>query len=386
MTTTTSRMTSRERILAAMRREEVDHVPCAVHFNPLTEPQRVGYRWQFPFGPSDRERCEYCLEVLGIDAFVHLSVPIENPAPGVSCRVWMEGDVIHKAYSTPAGTLHGSVRYDSSWPHGFDIPFFSDHLIGHAVEHWVETEQDVAALKCVLRPPEDRQTLERTRFEAMEKKRLADRLQIPIISSGGKGLTGAMQLVGASEVCLMAAEKPEVLHAWLEYEHGLNLRTIELAAELGAHIISRNGFYETADFYGPAMLEDFLGDRLRREARATRALGLASSYTAHTGLMPILDYLATLEFDCLFGSDIAFHDMDVVRFRDRLHERFSFWTGPSSTYHIWKSAEATRAAVRRCFEVFGPRGFILGPAVSVHSIMPWENAVAMIDEWKKLAL
>jgi len=369
-----------------MRRQEVDHVPCAAYFNPLTDPQRVGYRWQFPFGPSERERCEYCLEVLGIDAFVTLSIPLENPAPGVSATVWMEGDVIHKAYETPAGTLHGAVKYDESWPHGFDIPFFSDHLIGHAVKHWVEDERDVAALKYVLRAPTDRQALERLRFEAREKKRLADRLRIPIIAACGMGLTGGMHLVGAEEICLMVVERPGVLHAWLEYEHGLNLRTIELAAELGAHVISRNGFYETGDFYSPKMLEALLGRRLRGEARAARELGLASAYTAHTGLMPILDYLATLEFDCIFGPDIATHHMDPVQFRDRLADRFSFWTGPSSTHHIWKSADATRQAVRLCFDVFGRRGLILGPAVSVHSIMPWENALAMFDEWRKLSL
>ena len=59
--------------------------------------------------------------------------------------------------------------------------------------------------------------------------------------------------------------------------------------------------------------------------------------------------------------------------------------GPGSTYHIWKDdPELTRGAVRQCFEVFGRRGLIITPCVSVHSIMLWQNALAMIDEWKKL--
>ena len=61
-------MTSRERMLAALRRQPVDYPPCAPWFNPLSEHQRVGKRWQFPWGPSERERCEYSKNVLGVDS------------------------------------------------------------------------------------------------------------------------------------------------------------------------------------------------------------------------------------------------------------------------------------------------------------------------------
>ena len=87
---------------------------------------------------------------------------------------------------------------------------------------------------------------------------------------------------------------------------------IPRVCELGADIIWRNGFYETADFYGPEMLERFLGDRLRREAQAARAGGMLVNYTVHTGVMPILDYLAGLPMDSLFGIDIAFEGVDLA--------------------------------------------------------------------------
>ena len=384
MTSSISKMTSRERVLAAMKREPVDHVPCLIHFNPLSAPQRAGYRWHFPWGPSEREKCEYCLDELGVDAFVRVGIPRENPAPDVTSRVWMEKNVIHKVWSTPSGDLQAAVRYDEKWPCGFDIPFFSDFLIGHSVTHWIETEQDVECIKHILRPPEDEGALAAMRFNSMESKRLADRLQLPSVASVGFGLTGGMHLIGATEICLMALEKPEIVHAWLEYEHQLNLKLLYIAADMGTDIVNRNGFYETADFYSPAMLEDFVGERLRAEVRAIREAGMVSTYTINTGVMPILDYLATLGFDNLFGIDIAFHGMDLAKLRASQGDRCSYWIGPSSTYHIWKDAELTRAAVRQCFEVLGRRGLIIGPGVSVHSIMPWENALAMIAEWKKL--
>ena len=43
-----------------------------------------------------------------------------------------------------------------------------------------------------------------------------------------------------------------------------------------------------------------------------------------------------------------------------------------------------RQAVRDVFAAFGKRGLIIGPCPSAHSIMPWQNTLAMVDEWKKL--
>ena len=40
--------------------------------------------------------------------------------------------------------------------------------------------------------------------------------------------------------------------------------------------------------------------------------------------------------------------------------------------------------VRECFDTLGRTGFILGFAVSTHGIMPWQNTLAAVDEWRKL--
>ncbi|NLJ34992.1 MAG: hypothetical protein GX358_01955 [candidate division WS1 bacterium] len=43
-------MTSRERVLRAMRRQSVDYVPFSPSFNALSDAQRRGKRWSFPWG------------------------------------------------------------------------------------------------------------------------------------------------------------------------------------------------------------------------------------------------------------------------------------------------------------------------------------------------
>lgn len=378
--------TSRERMLAALRRQPVDYVPCCPWFNPLSEHQRVGKRFQFPWGPSDRERCEYAVRELGVDAIVAVGVGGYEHGPGVSSRVWFEDGYIHKVYETPAGQVSSTVRYDDRWPHGLDIPFYTDFNPGHASKFWIESEQDLECFSHILRPMQSEGAIERQRFAADEaRRRIAEPLGLATYASCGLGLTGALHVFGPTNVCLLAAEKPEWLHRYLELDHRVNLRTIELALDLGVDILGRNGFYETCDFYSPRMLEGFLYDRLQAETRLIHEGGAVETYTVNTGVMPMADYLRRLDVDCLLSVDIAFHDMDLPRFHEAMEGSKSYWTGPSSSYQLQeKDPEVTRQAVRTCLEVFGKTGFILSPAPSAHSIMPWENTLAMVDEWKRL--
>ena len=382
----TESMNSRERLLAALTREPVDYVPCVVAFNPLSEVQRRGRQWQFPWPAhaSGQQQLTYQVEQLGLDQAVATGASACRAAPGVESKVWLERDILHKVYATPCGEVHASVRYSDMWPHGQDIPLFSDFNIGHYVEPWLQTEADLACLKQLRVLRDLGEVVEGARGSVAAAKALADRYGLATIAHAGAGLTGAMHLCGAQQLCLMTVEQPELVDAYLEHEHQITLRTLEALGELGADIVRRNGFYETADFYGPAMLERFLGPRLRREAALAREAGVLTSYTVHTGVMPILDYLAALPMDSFFGIDIAFKGVDLPLVRQKLSPTKSLWIGPSSTFHLWQGPDATRQAVRDVFDVFGKTGLILSPGVSSHSIMPWESTLAMIDEWRKL--
>lgn len=379
-------MTSRERILAAISREPVDYVPCCGFFNPLSPVQRVGHTWNFPW-PEDasaEEKVRYQVETLGLDQVVSVGVGVTRQADGCSSEIRLDGDVLHKTFTTPAGELHAAVRYNELWPHGEDIPFYSDFNIGHYVEPWLQTEADLDSLRQLqtLRPTDE--IVAGAQASVSASKAWANRFGLATSGSAGMGLTGAQHLFGAADLCLMVIDNPELVDAYLEHEHQINLRAIEALGKLGVDIARRNGFYETADFYSPAMLDRFLTRRLNAEADAVREAGMVTAYTAHTGIMPILDYLADLTVESIFGIDIEFGDMDIRQARDRLGDRKAFWIGPSSTHHIWKGPEPTRQAVRDVFECFGDTGLILSQGVSSHSIMPWESTLAMIDEWRRL--
>ena len=377
-------MTNRERILAAMRRDDVDHVPCAIIFNPLRPVFRKGHTWNFPWSEdaSQEEQIAYQVEQLGLDQVVGLYIDLCRPVREVTSRVWLEGDVLHKTYTTSAGELHAAVRYNDLWPHGKDIDFYSDFNIGHFVEPWICNEADLACFRQVRALSDTAEVMQVARALFARAKRLADRYELATFASAGAGLSGAMQLFGSTELCLMTLENPALVDEYLEYEHQINLRTIELLGDLGVDILGRNGFYESADFYSADTLERFVGKRLRVEADFSKARGMLTRYTINTGVMPILDYLTGLTTDSLFGIDIAFEGVDLRAIRDRLAPGKSFWIGPSSVYHTWQGPEPTRQAVREVFNVFGKRGLILAPCVSAHSIMPWESTLALIQEWR----
>lgn len=383
---THNRMTSRERLLAALRHKGVDYVPCCASFNPLDETLRKGHTWNFPWPPEAtlEEQLGYQVEQLGLDQVVSVGVNLCRPVSGVESRVWVDDGILHKSYCTPAGELHASVRYNENWPHGRDIPFYSDFNIGHFVEPWIENEVDLECFTNVVRLCDTRKVLEKTKEEAKRAKQLAERYRLATQADVGMGLSGAQHLFGATQLCMLTVDNPDLVDAYMEHEHRINLRTIEVVGDCGIDIVSRNGFYETADFYGPDMLERFVAPRVRREAEAARAAGMLSSYTLHTGLAPILDYLATLTVDSIFGIDIAFKNLDLDAVKRTLCGNKSLWIGPSSTYHLWQGPHATRDAVRKVFSVFGKTGLVLSPCVSAHSIMPWESTLAMIDEWQKL--
>lgn len=381
-----TQMTSRERILAALRGQEVDYVPCCACFNPLSEVQNRGHTWNFPWksGAPPEKALDIQVRELGLDQVLVASVDLCKQAPGVDVSVVLDGDVLHKTYDTPVGKLHAAVRYNDMWPDGKDIHFHSDFNIGHCVEPWIQTEQDLECLKLVRQLSDATDVLAEAKVSVGRTLALAKKYDLATMAFVGSGMTGAMGLFGVNELCMLTIEDPDLLDAYLEHEHQINVRTIEVLGSLGVETIRRNGFYETTDLYSPDTLRRFLSRRLSKEADAAHAAGMLTSYTVHTGLMPIVDYLADLNFDSFFGVDIAFKNTDLRVLHSALTPAKTFWTGPSSTFHLWNGPDATREAVREVMGVFGNRNLILAPCVSAHSIMPWESTLAMVDEWKKL--
>jgi len=379
-------MTHKERILAALGKEETDYSPCVVYYHTVSKIIQGNRQITAPWGIAPiEEKIKYSVETLGISQIVDFNLCRRRIHKDVKEKVWTENNLLYKSYDTPAGTVRACVKSDLYWTHGKDIPLSTDWTANFQ-EAWIENEQDLECMKYLFIPWEPTsEEYVKLKEDFKKAKDFANKYQLPIAVAGGQGLTLGLQLFLPEKLCFKTVENPELVRAFLEMEHRCNMKTIEVAGDIGVDIIKRNGFYETSDFYSPKMLQEFVGDLISDEVQITHQGGMKMLYTAHTGVMPMLDYLSNLDIDCIFGIDIAFPGVNLDKIKDKLFGKKSLFIGPSSTHHLWNpDPKVTRNAVRKVYETLGKTGVILGPCVSMHNIMPWENLLVMIDEWKKL--
>jgi uroporphyrinogen-III decarboxylase len=243
----------------------------------------------------------------------------------------------------------------------------------------------VACLEHILLPPRTAEQVEQVRDAFRASKTVADRLQVATLATVGSGLTTALWMFGATELVLLTMDNPGLVERYLALDHRWTLQMIEILIDCGVDVIQRTGFYETCDYYSPALLERLIGKALREQIELTHQGGRPFSYLLYSGLAPMLDYLTGFDFDCLSSLDIAFDSIDIAAVNAKLGDRKSFWTGPSNTFHMYADdPEMVREAVRKVFAVFGKTGLVISAVSSVHPMMPWENTLAMLDEWRKL--
>ena len=138
----------------------------------------------------------------------------------------------------------------------------------------------------------------------------------------------------------------------------------------------------SGDFFSPKLLESLLDITLTEEISLVHQANSVIGYTILTGYTPLTLRLGRLGFDCIMTPDPYFEGEDPKALVRDAGEA-SFWTGPSDTIHMpWDNQDAVKQAVRSTFEILGKEGLILSPCSSAKAPHPWENVLAMIDEWK----
>jgi uroporphyrinogen-III decarboxylase len=292
--------------------------------------------------------------------------------------------VLRKEIRTPGGPLTAAIRVTDDLEHPEDIPLNSDWNVSRFVKPWLETMEDVERYRYVQMPPSDR-AIAGAREAFAARKKVADRFGVITYASCGMGLTSGLQLFGAEQAIALSMDRPEILSRFLEIEHEATMKRAEVLADLKADVICRNGFYETMDFWSPGQVRELLVPLLKREIAAMRSGGAAVTYTVCTGIMPMLDILAELDFDAYNSIEPVLTGQDMTVVAQKLCDRHAIWGGVSGPIQIGEGTpEIARQAVRDAFRLFGPRGLVLNAVPSIRAHWPWENALAMFDEWRKL--
>lgn len=363
-----------------MRGQDVDYMPCSIYFNANLKV--AGYdlgTWQ------DRARLQMDL---GADP-VHPFGLSPGGSPDVKTLVWDEevagesGLIRFKEYQTPSGTLRMGVHCTEEWPLGPDLPW-GDHSAGSIYEPLIKTPEDVDAFEYVWRVPVQAD-VDAIRGSINEMVDFTKKHDLPLQGYAGGGLATLMFVMGAQNAVMFAVDYPEAFKRLAEIDSRANIERIRLSAKAGADILKRFGGYEMCNFYNPSIFRDVVMPLLKKEVAAAHDAGVLIFYRVVSGMEPLLDDIAAIGFDCIEGGEPKLSNCSLEKWHDAFAGKTASWTGVSTPNLLGGSdPDAVRAEVRHCADVFGKKGYILGVTNSIRNHFPWENTLAMIDEWKKV--
>lgn len=389
-------LSSRERMLRAMRQQPTDHVPCA-----------------FMSFAALRGHCQDAYEAaeeelaMGLDSWLFVPSAWRNQRPnhpdlrglpvrlprGVKTRMWLEqlpGEpypVFHKEYHTPAGALTTQVRKTDDWPHGNWVPFVDDYQVPRAIKPLVTTAADLEVLRTLLTAPTAEDVVA---FRAEAERAKAFCAQHGILLAGGWGVGADMVgwLCGLENMVLMAVERPQLLEDLLATIAAWNEERMRVVLEAGVDLYIRRGWYEGADFWSPDLHRRFLLPIIRREADLAHEHGALFGYVMTTGALPMLDNILASGADVLLGVDPLQRGANPLQtIRDRLGGRVCLWGGVNGAITVEEGSEdEVRRAVADAMDVLGQvNGFILSPVDNITAITlkAWRNVEVFIEAWRE---
>jgi len=385
-------MSSGEQLLAAIEHREVDHPPLC--FEGVCHGSVVFLDRRFP---DPFARALHYLDQ-GVDHALHLSPPHFSAA---GCQVSQREErvtgeptpLLVKEYLTPRGTLRQVVRRTRDYPHD-QVPLFSDHHIppSRTREYLIAREADLEALGIILRPPENEE-LAPFREQARQARTFCDANGL-LLAGGYAGIGDPlMWMSGVEPVLLAALENPPFLDAYVSIVARWNLRIMEILIDAGVDVVVRRGWYESTDFWSPALYRRFLFDPLRREVQTAHQAGVKVSYVMNSGAMPLLPLFRELEFDILTNIDPQTPQTDLAAMKARIGDRICLCGGVNNTHVLEEgSVEDVERAVQEAVSALAPgSGFILAPGDSVGYLAGTDqkiverNVRAMIAAWKEMA-
>ena len=375
-------------MLAALRRQEPDHVP----FWSLWRNKDVPFRYG-----DQVERAEGVLS-LGLDDTLLLQPPLRktehydaNQVPGVVRRVQktqQAGEpypLLFKEYETPAGTLRQVVRQTEDWPFGDDLRLFSDHNISRSIEFPVKGPADLEPLRHLLCEP-TRDQIEAFRAEAAYLRKQAERLGV--LFEGGWTTLGdaALWLVGTEALLYQQMDNPELIEELLEMVCRWEMRRMELLLEEKVQAIVHSAWYETTDFWTPRTFRRMLLPRLQALANLAHQGGAFFNYIVTTSCPSLFDALLESGVDSIMGVDPVQGSADLTETKRRLGGRMCLWGGINSAVTLEQgSDEEIRAATESGIRRLGPGGgFVLYPVDQLGKNLPWNKVQVMLDVWREL--
>ena len=402
-------LSSHDRIMTAINLEEPDHVP--LFFALLGRGGAFDPGYGFTFGNinqfdtrfpySHRHQLKKVEEMLGlgVDDMVRLEPPLgwaeEYVVEGVRGlkaelrQLAAEGEehpVLEKIYHTPEGPLRTVVKTTEDWPHGDNIPLFSDFNVSRAREYLIKERADVPKLKTLLGEPKPEE-YRRFKEEAAELRRAAG--QLGVVLEGGRTVIGdsLVWLLGIERLIYGSFDEPgfiaELLEAICEWEK----RRLALLLDQQVELVFHSAWYEITDFWTPQLYREMLVPRLRELIRMTHQAGAKFAYIITKSYDSLAEELLGLGADCLYGADPLQGAANLEFLRKTYKGEVCLWGGLSSAVTLGQGSrvQIQRAVEEAIRELAPGGGFVLFPVDTIlPGANPWEKTSILLDTWRAI--
>jgi hypothetical protein len=358
-------MSSKERMVAAIRCQEVDHIPLGQVFHSTVLGTPDAKQWDNQF-----QRAEV-MKDLGLDPVIDIWMPTPKPPSEIAVRKWQEDDpdgpdvLLCAEYETPAGKLVQKVRRTRDWYHPSHHRFLPDwqgyaHREPHEFEQiemmddWftrrykmplISGPDDLDKLEYLLQPPTGH-ALDEWITNARKAQQYANQM----------GLLSQARRVSVGDWFMWLCLIEEFLYAMIEQPD----------------YVSR--FYEIIQRYNRQTLELVL--------QAVCVL-MPEGYTLY---QDILDQMAV---DVYFGLDpmAARKSEDLATVKEAFDDRHCIWGGVNAPTTVGRgSDEEIDEAVKFAIETLGPTGLILNASMYLcDDDVPWDRFMVFVEAWRRYA-
>ena len=351
-------MTSKERMLTALRRAKPDRLPVTIH------------QWQpyhlkkYMDGRTDIEANRAC----GLDAAitVYEELPQESPDWKVSSHVERrEGYLVtHYEIVTPEGTLTTSEGTNA--------------MTTWVTEHLVKKPEDIQLLRKYRPVPRLNRELVRRTYDALGEDGI---LRTFVCGKQGGCWQDACELFGVEELIMAAFDEPEWVAEFMEILLDWKLQYIEENLRgLPIDLVETGGGAASNTVISPAIHQEFCLPYDKRMHDALHSLGLPVVYHTCGGMTKIAELIVENHCDASetlsplgVGGDIG-TDEEARKLYESMHPHVALIGGMDQINLLEKgTSEQIEQEVERLFGLFGQQGGYILSACDHFFEAPPEN-------------
>ena len=393
----TAEMTSRERMLAAIKRERSDSVPLS--------PYLVQGPWfGEPLFWRDQVERAKCLLDLELDPTIDVWMPDVQPHRDVRIKTWREKKgnetFITKEYHTPAGVLRQVVRETKDWcgaRHGpwipttwgaekreqFGMDLLDDYNVSRRVEPWVKGRDDLEKLPYVLCLPEGHK-LDEWRMDAERAMEFAGELNVLTVARRTIVGDAFQWFCEIPWFMTQLYDDPEFVKQFLGIFQDWSMKLVDLVLKVGVDVVQYRGWYEIPTFWGPKFWGEYIRPCIEQQADQIHSAGKSCSYLLPEGQGAYAEALKDTNIDIMQGIDPRMlHGGDLGSVFGKLGQSKSFWGGVNAEVTLaTDDYEKIEREVKETINTLGANnGLILSAFLFPET--PLRSILHMIEAWKK---